>query len=259
MSATNTDVPALEARGLLQRFGGLTAVDDLSLVVQPGAITGLIGPNGAGKTTVLNILGGLQRPTAGTVHVDGRNVTGWSPDRRARSARLVRTFQTMRLFPTMTVMENVLTAASAANPRGDAMAATREAVHRLGLDDVRETLASTLPYGRQRRVEIARAISAQPKVLLLDEPAAGLSPRERQELAELLGELNRDGVAILLVEHHMDLVHAVCSEVTVIDFGRPIFHGTVADAMADEAVLRSYLGPGQELPDPSLSVTEGAV
>ena len=178
----------------------------------------------------------------------GRDVTRWPADRRVRDARVLRTFQTVRLFQSMTVFENVLTAAGTARGRAEAEETARAAVTRLGLDDVTEALAGILPYGRQRRVEFARALSAGPQLLLLDEPAAGLSPREREELADLLKELADGGMSVLLVEHHMDLVHAVCSDVCVLDFGRPIFRGSVDDAIADATVVASYLGSAGQDP-----------
>lgn len=256
--STNDGGALLEVSGLVQRFGGLAAVDGLDLEVQAGSVVGLIGPNGAGKSTVLNILSGVHQPTEGVIRIGGTDVTSWGADRRARRCGVQRTFQTVRLFDTMTVAENVLTAAGAVLGGREAQRSARDAVDRLGLDDVREALAGTLPYGRQRRVEIARAMAAHPDLLLLDEPAAGLSPLERNELADLLTELSDGGMSVLLVEHHMDLVHAVCSAVTVIDFGRPIFHGSVAAAIEDPAVVTSYLGGGVEDTDTAHETNEGA-
>ena len=233
---------AVELRGITQRFGGLVAVDDVSLSVEPGRVHGIIGPNGAGKTTLLNILSGLQKPTSGQVVVGGENVTRWRGHAYVTKARLVRTFQTVRLFSSMTVRENVMVAAQAVAPYAEAVQSCREVLERLELTERADELAASMSYGLQRRVELARVLVADPKVVLLDEPAAGLSPSERSDLAELLRTMRDQGVTVVLVEHHMDLVHAVCEECTVLDFGRVISRGTADEVTADPAVLEAYLG-----------------
>jgi branched-chain amino acid transport system ATP-binding protein len=233
---------AVELRGVTQRFGGLVAVDDVSLAVEPGRVHGIIGPNGAGKTTLLNILSGLQRPTAGQVVVGGEDVTRWRGHTYVTKARLVRTFQTVRLFSSMTVRENVMVAAQTVAAHAQAQDRVVEVLERLDLTGRAEEQAASMSYGLQRRVELARVLVAEPKVVLLDEPAAGLSPSERTDLAELLRQLRDQGVTVVLVEHHMDLVHAVCEECTVLDFGRVISRGTAAEVTADPLVLEAYLG-----------------
>ena len=231
---------ALEAVSLRRSFGGVVALDRLDISVDQGEVRGVIGPNGAGKTTLLNVLSGLVRPTEGRVLREGRDVTGWPADRMVRQARLVRTFQTVRLFSSMTVEENVLIAAR----RGaDAESRARAWLERLGLLTVAAQPARELAFGLQRSVELARALASEPEVLLLDEPAAGLNPRERDALARLIREVSGEGVTVVLVEHQMDLVMSACDAVTVLDFGRVICEGTPRAAVDDARVREAYLGP----------------
>jgi len=244
----------LQIAGVTQRFGGLTAVDDVNISVAAGVIHGFIGPNGAGKTTLLNVISGLQRPTKGTVRVGPHLVTGWPGHQLVSKARLVRTFQTVRLFGSMTVSENVEIAAGTVHAGKRAHARTAEILQELGLTEHAHEPATALSYGLQRRVELARVMVADPAVVLLDEPAAGLSPTERHNLAQLLCVMRDRGITIVLVEHHMDLVHAVCETVTVLDFGAVISRGTPDQVTRDPKVLDAYLGgrrPGVgELPLP---------
>ncbi|HET6154125.1 MAG TPA: ABC transporter ATP-binding protein [Marmoricola sp.] len=233
---------AIETRSVTQRFGGLVAVDDVTLSVAQGTVHGVIGPNGAGKTTLLNVLSGLQRPTAGSVVVGGHDVTRWRGHHYVTKARLVRTFQTVRLFSSMTVRENVTVAARTVARTSEARERVERVLDRLDLTPLADEPATSLSYGTQRRVELARVLVAEPSVVLLDEPAAGLSPHERSELAALLRQMRDDGVTIVLVEHHMDLVHAVCEAVTVLDFGKVISRGTAQEVTEDERVLEAYLG-----------------
>jgi len=233
---------SVELTGITQRFGGLTAVDDVSLSVDTGTIHGVIGPNGAGKTTLLNILSGLQRPTSGTVVVGGTDVTRWRGHRYVTKARLVRTFQSVRLFSSMTVRENVMVAGQTISSFYAARDRTASVLERLQLTHLADERATSLSYGLQRRVELARVLVAEPSVVLLDEPAAGLSPQERTDLAALLRELRDEGVTVILVEHHMDLVHAVCQQCTVLDFGAVISRGTPDEVTRDPVVLEAYLG-----------------
>jgi branched-chain amino acid transport system ATP-binding protein len=233
---------AVETRGVTQRFGGLVAVDDVSLSVEAGTVHGVIGPNGAGKTTLLNVLSGLQRPTSGTVVVGGQDVTRWRGHHYVTRARLVRTFQTVRLFASMTVRENVTVAARTVCGTAESRQRCDQVLDRLELTGVADEPATSLSYGLQRRVELARVLAAEPAVVLLDEPAAGLSPPERSDLAALLREMRDQGTTIVLVEHHMDLVHAVCEDVTVLDFGAVISRGTPSEVTEDAAVLEAYLG-----------------
>ncbi|WP_141578385.1 ABC transporter ATP-binding protein [Actinomadura sp. WMMA1423] len=231
-----------EARGVTRRFGGLTAVADVSFTAARGEIHGIIGPNGAGKTTLLNVLSGLQRPSSGSVLIGGEDVTRWPSHRLVAKARLVRTFQTVRLFASMTVRQNLMIAARATTGPAQARARVEDVLARLSLDRLAGEPAAALSYGLQRRVELARVLVADPAVVLLDEPAAGLSPQERRDLADMLREMRDAGVTVILVEHHMDLVHAVCQNCTVLDFGRVIARGTPAEVTADPAVLEAYLG-----------------
>jgi branched-chain amino acid transport system ATP-binding protein len=238
---------ALEIAEVSVRFGGLAALSDVSLSAAEGAITGLIGPNGAGKTTLFNVVTGMQRPNAGAVRLDGRDLRGISSYRRARLG-LGRTFQRLELFGTLTVAENIGVAASIAQ-RGVVRARSRanqqtrtELLDRLGLTAVANDRADTLPTGTGRIVELARALATRPKVLLLDEPAAGQDTEETERFAEILRDLANDGLAILLVEHDMELVMNVCHTVVVLDYGRVICTGTPAEVRADEEVQSAYLG-----------------
>jgi ABC-type branched-subunit amino acid transport system ATPase component len=252
--------PAIDVEGLTQRFGGVHALEDVSLAVSAGEVRGLIGPNGAGKTTLLNVLTGLRRPAQGRISFFGVDVTDWPTYRVARHAGVVRTFQTVRLFTTMNVFDNVLVAADAREPlpeerafgrrraRGRSAERTREALAEVGLDRLARRPIVELSYGTRRKVEFARALVMRPRVLLLDEPAAGLNGAERAELGDLLARLSGEGLTIVLVEHQMDLVLRVCGRLTVLDFGRVICDGPPGRVVEDERVLEAYLGaPGGRL------------
>jgi ABC-type branched-subunit amino acid transport system ATPase component len=252
---------AIQAIGIARRFGGVQALEGVSLTIPAGEIRGIIGPNGAGKTTLLNVLSGLMEPTQGRIHCFGEDVTNWAAHRIARRARIVRTFQTVRLFPTMNVFENVLVAADAQEPapeerllgrrrraRGTALERTTRIMDELGLATIRDRRVDQLSYGLRRRVEMARTLVMQPRVLLLDEPAAGLNDAERAGLGSLLLEARERDITIVLVEHQMDLVSRVCDALTVLDFGKVICEGPPERVVEDDRVLEAYLGaPGGKL------------
>jgi branched-chain amino acid transport system ATP-binding protein len=266
----------LTVEHLTMRFGGLIAVDDLSFVASRGAITALIGPNGAGKTTVFNCLTGFYKPTVGRItlaHPEGPMLLEQMPDFRIARAGVARTFQNIRLFPRMTVLENLVVAQH--NPlmrasgytiggllglpsyrRAEAAAVDAACawLERLGLVDRADEEAGALPYGAQRRLEVARAMCTRPLLLCLDEPAAGLNPRESAELNRfLVGIRDREGIGILLIEHDMSVVMGISDHIIVLDYGRCIAAGTPADIRRNPAVIRAYLGEPEDAPLPALS------
>jgi branched-chain amino acid transport system ATP-binding protein len=217
------------------RFGGLVALDGVSLRVPPGRTVGVIGPNGAGKTTLFNVICGFVAPAAGTITLDGRPLRP-RPHRLARLG-IARTLQGVGLFAGLTVLENVMVGAEHAGQRPED---AWEALERCGVAPHAHALPGGLPYAVRKRVALARVLVAQPRLLLLDEPAGGLAADEITALAALITGLP---CAVLLVEHHMDLVMAVCDEILVLDFGKPVAHGTPAEIRTDEAVVDAYLGP----------------
>ena len=237
----------LEATDISVRFGGITALDGATLSAEAGTITGLIGPNGAGKTTMFDALTGFVEVDSGRICVDGREVTTMSPHRRSRLG-VARTFQRLELFSGLTVLENVECAAGMSHgARGRARAAHRIAepiIKRVGLGPVAHVRAGLLPTGQARLVEVARALATLPKVLLLDEPASGQSETETEQFSLLLRELADEGLAVMLVEHDMDLVMHVCSKIVVLNFGRVIATGTPQAVRHDPAVIAAYLGAG---------------
>jgi len=242
----------LEVDQVSVRFGGLAALSDVHLEAPEGAITGLIGPNGAGKTTLFNVITGMQRPTGGTVRMDGRDLGGLSPHRRARLG-LGRTFQRLELFGTLTVSENIGVAASIGRRRlfgtgtGVPKDAPEQVLDRLGLRPVADVRADAVPTGTGRLIELARALVVQPKVLLLDEPASGQDSEETERFSAVLRSLADDGLAVLLVEHDMELVMSVCSQVVVLDYGRVVCAGDPATVQRDPAVQSAYLGTATEV------------
>lgn len=231
---------ALRVEDVTVGFGGRLALDRASLTAEPGAITGLIGPNGAGKTTLFNVICGLQVPTGGHVHLAGREVTALASFKRARRG-LARTFQRLELFGLLTVRENVRLAAHVARaPDPDGVADALLA--RLGIAHVATARADRLPTGQARVVELARALATEPSVLLLDEPASGQDEAETAAFAGVLREVAGEGVAVVLVEHDVQLVMDVCSRVYVLDLGRVLAVGAPAEVQRDPAVLAAYLG-----------------
>ena len=229
---------ALEVTGVTVRFGGMVALLDVSFKAPSGAVTGLIGPNGAGKTTLFNVITGLQRPTAGTVRLDGTDITSLAPFRRARLG-MTRTFQRLELFGTLTVRENLVVAASGSTRPAPSV---DEILARLQLTDIAERRADELPTGLGRLVELGRCLAVAPKVLLLDEPASGQTENETHVFACVLAKLAADGLAVLLIEHDIDLVTRVCSKIVVLDTGTVLATGTPAEISINPAVRDAYLG-----------------
>jgi len=235
----------LEFRAVSVSYGGVRALDDVSMTAEAGVIHGLIGPNGAGKSTLFNVASGLVRPRKGVVLLDGKDITNLGPHRRAR-LRMARTFQQLELFGVLTVRDNVLTAAEIrrgwAHDHSDPRIEATAALERVGLIDYADERADRLPTGVARLLEVARALVTKPRILLLDEPAAGLNEQETQALRSLLAGLAADGLAIVLVEHDMDLVMQACSVVTVLNLGQVLMTGTPERVRVDPAVLGAYLG-----------------
>ncbi|MCI5946251.1 MAG: ABC transporter ATP-binding protein [Oscillospiraceae bacterium] len=250
--------PMLEIKNLAIQFGGLKAVDNLNLTIKKNQLYGLIGPNGAGKTTVFNMLTGVYKPTAGTIYLDGENITGKSPAQINKHG-IARTFQNIRLFKDMSVLDNVKVGLHNQKKYTAIEGVLRlpryfreekemdekalELLRVFELDSEKDTLSSNLPYGKQRKLEIARALATNPKLLLLDEPAAGMNPNETAELMDNIRFIiEKFDMTVLLIEHDMKLVSGICEEVTVLNFGQELAQGITTNVLNDPKVITAYLG-----------------
>ncbi len=249
--------PLLQVSGVTKLFGGLAALESVSLSVRAGEIYGLIGPNGAGKTTLFNCMTGLYSLTSGKVVLDGTPIQGLKPHQIVKHG-FARTFQNIRLFANMTALENVMVGRHSRSRGGILGAVMRGAGTRAEEADIRDrarhlmdfvglhnkgrTLAGHLSYGDQRRLEIARALATDPKLMALDEPVAGMNPSERRLMGELFQRVRQDGVTLLLIEHDVKLVMGLCDRVAVLDYGRKIAEGDAASVQRDTAVIAAYLG-----------------
>jgi branched-chain amino acid transport system ATP-binding protein len=239
------------------RFGGVVAINELDLEVEEGQIFGLIGPNGAGKTTCFNVITGVYHPSQGHVRLAGRSLAGLKPHKITHLG-VARTFQNIRLFPEMSALENVMVGADAQHATGipgavlglprhrreqrEGEALARELLTFTGVVGVEDEAARNLPYGSQRRLEIARALATKPRLLLLDEPAAGMNPAEKHDLAALIRSTRERGVTVLLIEHDMGLVMSICDRIAVLDFGRKIAEGRAEEVRSSPEVIEAYLG-----------------
>jgi branched-chain amino acid transport system ATP-binding protein len=255
-------LPVLRVDDVSVRFGGLLALDSVHLEAEAGRVTGLIGPNGAGKTTMFNVITGLQAPTDGRIFIGDEDVTNRKPHKRAR-LRMARTFQRLEVFGSLTARENILVAAEIRNgwskDREDPKAVTESILERVGLRSVANDPVDSMPTGLARLVELGRALATRPQLLLLDEPGSGLDHNESEVLGDLLLDLAAEGMAVLLVEHDVELVMRVCEDIYVLDFGRLIAQGAPAAIQANEAVQAAYLGAENDALDEAAIEAEEAL
>ncbi|HEX2769493.1 MAG TPA: ABC transporter ATP-binding protein [Geobacteraceae bacterium] len=249
----------LRINGITRIFGGLTALDDVTLTVRKGDITGVIGPNGAGKTTLFNIVSGIYNQTSGTVHLDNKDISGFPPEKLARLG-MVRTFQNIELFGRMSVLENVMVGLHTRSVSGILACAFKFPGHLkeersirekamqwlefVGIADLARVEAANLPFGKGRLLEIARAMAIEPQIILMDEPAAGLNSRETVDLALLIRKVRESGITVALVEHDMELVMDVCDHIVVLNLGRKLAEGSPREIQENPQVIAAYLGEG---------------
>ncbi len=249
----------LQAKDVCKYFRGLKAVDGVSMEVQKGEIFGIIGPNGAGKTTFFNVCSGVYEATAGQVFLDGEEITGRPPEEIARKG-MARTFQNIQLFKYMTVLENVkignhihsktnmfdaiFHTGRYKQDEKEALERAEAVIEKVGIAEYRDVMAGTLSYGSQRKVEIARALALEPKILLLDEPAAGMNPNETQELSDFIKRINAEGYTIVVIEHDMKFIMNLCHRILVINFGKRICEGTPDEVRSNRQVHEAYFGKG---------------
>lgn len=249
----------LEVTGITRTFGGVTALDDVSFTVGLGSITGVIGPNGAGKTTLFNIITGIYGLTSGQVALEGMDISGLAPERLARLG-MVRTFQNIELFGTMSVLENVMVGLHTKSSSGLLACSLRmpwsiaeerrirqaamKWLEFTGITELADVAAGNLPFGKGRLLEIARALAVEPRIILMDEPAAGLNSQETLCLAQLIGKIRDMGITVVLVEHDMELVMDVCDRIVVLNLGRKLAEGTPREIQENQEVIAAYLGEG---------------